>query len=68
MYVRDVKRCIAKLGASSNRDSSRDEQGRQMCTVDRDVENEKPTNQRQDEECVKEILTSIIPNNFYASS
>jgi len=39
-----------------------------MCTVDRDVENEKPTNQRQDEECVKEILTSIIPNNFYASS
>jgi len=68
LYVREVKRCIAKLGASSNRDSSRDEQERRTCTVDRDIESDKPTNQRQDEECVKEISTSIIPNSFYATS
>lgn len=68
MYVRDVKQCVTKLGSSSNRDSSRDEQGSRSCTVDRDVESEKPTNQRQDEECVKEILTSIIPNNFHVIS
>jgi len=68
MFVRDVKQCIAKLGASSNRDSSRDEQGQRLCTIDRDVESENSMNERQHEECVKEIPMSIIPISFYANS
>lgn len=68
MYIRKVKWYIAKLGASSNRNSFRDEQERQMCTVDRDIESDKLTNQGQDEECVKEIPMSIIPNSFYVTS
>lgn len=57
---------IAKLGTSSNGDMSR-EQGQRMCMVDRDIESDKSTNQRQDEECMNEIPTSII-SNFYATS
>lgn len=64
MHVQKIEWYIIKLGASSNRDLYRNER-RRICVVDRDVENEKPTNQRQDEECVKDNSMSIIPNNFY---
>lgn len=68
MQIQKVKWCIVKLDASSNRDLSRDERGRRTRAIERDVESEKSTNQRQDEECVKENFKSTIPNSFYAIS
>lgn len=58
VFIQKVKQFVAKLGASTNRDSTWDER-RRRTGVDRDIENEKPTNQKQDKECAKENVMSI---------
>lgn len=54
---------IDNLGASSNRESSVEDRRlhrwrERDCELDKKAENEEPTNEKQESECVREDLTS----------